>query len=121
MKKRFAMIAAALTGAMMISFSAVPASAASNQVDEQYVTEENGQTEIIEADNVETTDDTEEGDVDIAVTLEETEETGSTEEDTVVETDEEETDTESVSENASDKLGPFFFRGYPSVCRTGFL
>ena len=46
MKKRFAMIAAALTGAMMISFSAVPASASSNQIDEQYVTEENGQTVV---------------------------------------------------------------------------
>lgn len=28
---------------MMISFSAVPASASSNQIDEQYVTEENGE------------------------------------------------------------------------------
>ena len=46
MKKRFAMIAAALTGALMISFAAVPVSAASNQVDEQYVVEEDGQTVV---------------------------------------------------------------------------
>ena len=46
MKKRFAMIAAALTGALMISFTGLTASAASNQVDEQYVVEEDGQTVV---------------------------------------------------------------------------
>ena len=47
MKKRLSLILAALTTAVTVSLACVPASAAgSNQVDEQYVVEEDGQTVV---------------------------------------------------------------------------
>ena len=46
MKKRFAMITAAVAGTMMISLTGITASAAQDQVDEQYVTVDDGQTVV---------------------------------------------------------------------------